>query len=30
MVSGLAAVLIGGAPHIVNFFFSQGLKVAAS
>ena len=30
MVSGLAAVLIGGAPHIVNFFFSQGLKVAGS
>lgn len=30
MVSGLAAVLIGGAPHIVNFFFGQGLKVAAS
>ncbi len=30
MVSALAAVLIGGAPRIVNFFFSQGLKVAAS
>ncbi|MDQ6839921.1 MAG: DUF6112 family protein [Actinomycetota bacterium] len=30
MVSGLAAVLIGGAPHIINFFFGQGLKVAGS
>ena len=24
MVSALAAVLIGGAPHIVNFFLGQG------
>ncbi|MDQ6784764.1 MAG: DUF6112 family protein [Actinomycetota bacterium] len=30
LVSGLAAVLIGGAPAIINFFFDQGLKVAAS
>lgn len=30
MVSGLAALLIGGAPRIINFFFNQGLKVAAS
>lgn len=29
MVSALAAVLIGGAPHIVDFFFGQGLKVAS-
>jgi hypothetical protein len=24
LVSGLAALLIGAAPHIVNFFFGQG------
>lgn len=30
LVSGLAAVLIGAAPKIVNFFFGQGLQVAAS
>jgi hypothetical protein len=24
MVSALAAVLIGGAPHIISFFLSQG------
>lgn len=29
LVSGLAALLIGGAPHIIDFFFGQGLKVAA-
>lgn len=29
MVSALAAVLIGGAPHIIDFFFGQGLKVAS-
>lgn len=30
LVSGLAAVLIGGAPHIIDFFFGQGLKVAGA
>jgi hypothetical protein len=24
MVSALAAVLIGGAPHIISFFLNQG------
>lgn len=24
LVSGLAAILVGGAPHIVNFFVAQG------
>jgi hypothetical protein len=24
MVSAVAAVLIGGAPHIISFFLSQG------
>ena len=28
LVSGLAAVLIGAAPRIVNFFFGQGLQVS--
>src|SRR5471030_1242559 len=27
MVSGLAALLIGAAPHIVNFFFGQGTSL---
>ncbi len=27
LVSGLAALLIGAAPHIVNFFFSAGNTV---
>ena len=26
MVSGLAAVLIGAAPYLINFLFDQGLK----
>ncbi len=24
LVSGLAALLVGGAPHLINFFFNQG------
>ena len=27
LVSGLAALLIGAAPHIVNFFFGQGTNL---
>jgi hypothetical protein len=27
LVSGLAALLIGAAPHLVNFFFSQGTNL---
>jgi type IV secretory pathway VirB2 component (pilin) len=27
MVSALAALLIGGAPHIVNFFVSHGTQI---
>jgi hypothetical protein len=27
MVSALAAVLIGGAPHIIGFFLSQGTGI---
>ena len=27
LVSGLAALLIGAAPHIVNFFFGQGTSL---
>jgi MFS family permease len=29
MVSALAAVLIGGAPHIISFFLGQGNGIAA-
>ena len=29
MVSALAAVLIGGAPHIISFFLAQGNGIAA-
>ena len=28
LVSGLAAILIGGAPHIINFFFGQGTHIS--
>jgi Family of unknown function (DUF6112) len=27
LVSGLAALLIGAAPHIINFFFGQGTNL---
>jgi hypothetical protein len=29
MVSALAAVLIGGAPHIIGFFLGQGTGISA-
>ena len=29
MVSALAAVLIGGAPHIISFFLSQGSGIVS-